>query len=333
MLKLLLVGPFPPPHGGVSVHVSMLRSLLSKRGIPCSVLNVSRGAPKSDQYVSIRGLWHFILLLSRYSLRGWSMHVHINGHNVKSWLVALAAGLVGMIGPGATLTVHSGMSPAYLGDRSFGQYLAWITTKFYRHIIAVSSEIKDALRLLPVAEARIEILPAFFPPAAASLELPATFELWFRTHHPVISTALFFRPEYGFDLCMHAMSELRRKHPHLGCVVMGDSESRPEGLPEHVFATGDVSHDACLALIARSDIYVRPTFADGDAMSVREAIALGTRVVASDVVSRPAGILCFKTGDASDLALKIDSLLPAARRPPAEPGSNPFHRLMELYPR
>jgi len=334
ILKVLLVGPFPPPHGGVSVHVLTLQGLLQKSGIPCRVLNISPGAPKSDRYDSIRGPSHFTLLLARYSLGGWSLHVHINGHNLKSWLVAFAAGLAGVTGPGAMLTIHSGMSPAYLTNRRFGRLVAWAASKFYRHIIAVNREIKDALCSLSVPEARIEILPAFLPAPAAALELPGDFEPWSRAHHPIISTALFYRPEYGFELLAQAISVLRMKHPRLGCVVMGDTESRPQGLPEHVFAIGDVTHEGCLGVIAQSDIFVRPTFSDGDAISVREAISLGTPVVASDVVRRPAGALCFKTGDARDLVSKIESVLSVASRPPAhssESGPNGIHRLLELY--
>jgi len=342
MLKLLLVGPFPPPHGGVSVHVLTLQGILQKSQIPCRVLNISSEAPKSDRYVSIRGPLHFMFLLARYSLNGWSLHVHINGHNVKSWLVAFAAGLVGMAGPGAMLTIHSGMAPAYLDERRSRRFLARATARLYRHIIAVSSEIKDALCSLSVPEARIEVLPAYLPAPNAPLALPDNFESWSATHHPVISTALFFRPEYGFRLLVQAMSELLKKHPQLGCVVMGDSESQPQGetqirthgLQQHMIAIGDVTHEDCLAIIARSEIFVRPTLSDGDSISVREAIALGTRVVASDVIRRPEGTLCFKTGDATDLALKIESLLSVAgprSRINSESASNGVHRLLALY--
>src|SRR5205085_5560132 len=131
---------------------------------------------------------------------------------------------------------------------------------------------------------------------------------------------------YCFDLLANAIAELRKKHPRLGCVVMGDSESRPLGLPEHIFAIGDLMHESCLAIIARSDVFVRATFSDGDAISVREAISLGTPVVASDVVSRPAGTLCFKTGEAMDLAAKVDSLISmsphAIPQPAPEPAEN-----------
>jgi glycogen(starch) synthase len=335
MLKLLLVGPFPPPHGGVSVHVLTLQELLLKSGMACRVLNISRGAPRSDRYVSVRGSVHFMLLLFGYSFRGWSLHVHINGHNVKSWLVALAAGLAGVIGRRsrtAMLTIHSGMSPAYLRGGRSARFLAWMTSAFYRHIIAVNSEIGDSLRFLPVPENRIQVFPAFFPAGRTLGSLPDGFEEWAREHNPVLSTALFFRPEYGFALLVQALAELRKKHPRLGCVVMGDSEFRPEGLDPHIYAIGDVTHQSCLAVIERSDIFVRPTFSDGDAISVREAIALGTPVVASDVVRRPAGTLCFKTGDPMDLASKIDSLLSGEDLlPGAEPDETGFHRLLELY--
>ncbi len=291
------------------MHVLTLHGLLVNSGIPCRVLNINRGAPESDCYVSVRGPLHFLFLLLQHSLKGWSLHVHINGHNIKSWLVALAAGLAGMTGPGTILTIHSGMSPAYLNERRSRRLLARMTARFYQHIIAVNSEIRDALRSLSVPASRIEILPAFLSTPAALPKLPENFEAWSNAHHPVISTALFFRPEYGFGLLAEAISELRKKHPRLGCVLMGDSESRPEGLQQHMFAIGDVTHESCLAIIARSDVFVRTTFSDGDAISVREALALGTPVVASDVVSRPSGTLCFKTGDVGDLASKIDTLL------------------------
>jgi glycogen(starch) synthase len=336
-VKILLVGPFPPPHGGVSVHVQTLQDLLLKSGIPCRVLNIDRGAPASDRYVSIRGSLHFILLLLSYSFKGWSLHVHINGHNVKSWLVAFTAGLAGVIGRrtrGSMLTIHSGMSPAYLNSGPFARCLAWATCGLYRHIIAVNFEIENALRSLPVRDQRIQVLPAFFPTGPTLRDLPESFEPWARTHDPILSTALFFRPEYGFPLLVQAISELRRKHPRLGCVVMGDSDSRPEGLPPHMFAIGDVTHESCLAVIARCDIFVRPTYSDADAVSVREAIALGTPVVASDVVSRPEGTLCFKTGDAGDLAAKIESLVTATgalRHVPSQSAESGIHRLLELY--
>src|SRR5205823_6671040 len=46
-VKLLLIGPYPPPHGGISVHVAEAKRQLDERGICCRVLNLDRRAPES----------------------------------------------------------------------------------------------------------------------------------------------------------------------------------------------------------------------------------------------------------------------------------------------
>jgi glycosyltransferase involved in cell wall biosynthesis len=44
------------------------------------------------------------------------------------------------------------------------------------------------------------------------------------------------------------------------------------------------------AALARSEVFLRPTDWDGDSVIVREALAVGARVVATDVSARPAGV-------------------------------------------
>jgi glycosyltransferase involved in cell wall biosynthesis len=140
---------------------------------------------------------------------------------------------------------------------------------------------------------------------------------WIERHRPLLSAALFFRPEYGFDLLIEGLAQLRRRHPALGCLVMGSGEQyaqavnrvREAGLENEVLLLGDVDHDRCLALISRSHVFVRPTLEDGDSISVREALALGVPVVASRVGSRPAGAILFHPGDVKDMLSKVELAL------------------------
>jgi glycosyltransferase involved in cell wall biosynthesis len=62
------------------------------------------------------------------------------------------------------------------------------------------------------------------------------------------------------------------------------------------------------------DVFVRPTYFDGDASSVREALALGVRVVASDTDFRPDGVRRFPCGDADALAAAMEAALHAPAR-------------------
>ena len=62
-------------------------------------------------------------------------------------------------------------------------------------------------------------------------------------------------------------------------------------------------------IIENSDIVLRPTHADGDAITIREALFLGKLILASDIVQRPQGTLLFKTRDQEDFYLQLSSLL------------------------
>jgi glycosyltransferase involved in cell wall biosynthesis len=170
---------------------------------------------------------------------------------------------------------------------------------------------------------------------------------WIDGHRPLVSTALFFRPEYGFELLVDALERLRADFPSLGCLVLGDGEGAAAAgralarrdARDWVLLAGDVPHPLCLALIARSDLFVRPALADGDAISVREALALSVPVVASDAGPRPAGVTLFASGERDALAARIGERLraPRPRRASAErdePGERrALERLLEIYRR
>src|SRR3989449_6019818 len=103
-MKVLFVGPYPPPHGGISVHVWSAHALLKRTGQQSSVLNVDPRAPESDAYIKISGPCDLLRELLRHVSNDWVLNVHTNGHNPKSWLIAFACGLAAQFGPGASLT-------------------------------------------------------------------------------------------------------------------------------------------------------------------------------------------------------------------------------------
>ena len=104
------------------------------------------------------------------------------------------------------------------------------------------------------------------------------------------------------SICLSPVSlRLSCLYPSVGCLVMGSGEQRAEaeerireaGLEENILLLGDVTHDACLALMSACDVFLRPTLEDGDSISVREALSLGVPVVASRVGTRRPAPSCF----------------------------------------
>jgi glycosyltransferase involved in cell wall biosynthesis len=182
------------------------------------------------------------------------------------------------------------------------------------------------------------MVPAYLMTERPEASLDPSILAWFGRHQPMLSTTLFFRPEYGFDLLATVVAQLRLRYPSVGCVVMGSGEQREEaerrihemGLEKNVLMLGDVNHDTCLALMSASDVFVRPTLEDGDSISVREALALGVPVVASDIGTRPAGAILFQRGDVGEMLSKVE-LAMAAKRDPKVPAADCMNRLMEIY--
>ncbi len=83
--------------------------------------------------------------------------------------------------------------------------------------------------------------------------------------------------------------------------------------------------------IAAADAFVRPTRADGDALSVREALALGTPVVATAVGHRPPGCLLVDAADAEALAAAMARAAASPRGAGIAPGPDPLDALHAIY--
>jgi glycosyltransferase involved in cell wall biosynthesis len=328
-MKILLIGPYPPPHGGISVHVSGIHRQLTAAGVQCEVLDTS----------NIRSRLRFAMALVPYAAGGWTLHLHTNGHNRNSWLLALLCGTAGQWSGGCVLTLHSGMMPGYVkSGPAWRKELAGFTCRRYSRVICVGPELQDAAISLGTPIARTEVAPACLTTVSPDVALDPQLDAWIQQHRPLLSTALFFRAEYGFDLLVEGLSHLRHWHPGLGCLVMGSGEQHAEaatlvreaGLDDHVRLLGDVDHDTCLTLMSRSDVFVRPTLEDGDSISVREALALGVPVVASRVGSRPPGAILFQPGDFKDMLAQIE-LAVSDRRREAAPAAGSMDRLLDVY--
>jgi glycosyltransferase involved in cell wall biosynthesis len=282
------------------------------------VLNIDPRAPHSDAYIKISGARGLVRELVRHAWNDWTFQVHTNGHNAKSWTISLACALAAQFGQGASLTLHSGMAPAYIrSSRGPVRSLMWMTCVLYRQIVCVNEEIAQAVVDLGIPQEQIQISPAFLPVEASPIPAPPEIESWLQRHSPIVTSTMFFRPEYGFEVLLQGARRLRAQYPGIGFLVMGSGDGlepaaqlvKKHGLDDVVFLAGDLDHPLCLSLMARSAVFVRPSFRDGDSISVREAAALGIQVVASNVGTRPEGVLLFKAGDVDGLVGQLAKAL------------------------
>jgi glycosyltransferase involved in cell wall biosynthesis len=336
-VRIALVGDYPPPYGGVSVHVRALERALAAGGHEVRVLDIGKGDHSGANVVRARGTVPYARELAAVAARGWLLHVHTNGANPKSWLVALAASRARRPGgPRGVLTVHSGLSPRWLAGSAERRALARAACAGFGRVIAVNGEIAESLVRLGVAAARVAVIPAFSPSQVAPGLPPPPFAPFRATHAPVYAAAVASGPTYGEDLLALAFADVRGRLPGAGLAVFGPGSAggplAARGVNGGVLALGEIPNEAALAVIAASDVFVRPTRADGDAVSVREALSQGRPVVASAVGHRPPGCLLFPAGDARALAAR---LVEAARLPPGAapllPVRDPLDGIFAIY--
>src|SRR5712692_9249171 len=307
--KVLIVGDFPPPYGGVAVHVEVLQRAVRSRGGECTVLDIGKGQLPADGVVPGGAYPSFVARLFGHALRGYLIHVHTSGANPKSWALAAvcaAAGKLARVPP--LITFHSGLAPGWLAaDPAWAKVAGAVGNSFGR-VVAVSEDIREALLCCGVARERIEVLPAFTPSFLQPGTPPAGFRELREEAAPLYCAMLAPGPVYGAEVLLRAFAEVHQRNPRARLALYGPATLELELLRWAGAATyamrafGELHRQAALALIAGSDVFVRPTLADGDSVSVREAVALGRVVVATSVGTRPPEARLAPPGDAAALA-------------------------------
>lgn len=329
-LRVALVGDWPPPHGGLSVHVAALAGHLAARGVDVRVLDIGRGHHAAADVRRARGPRRYALALAGVAAEGRLVHVHTNGANPRSWLVALAGGRARCAtAPRGVLTIHSGLCPAWLAASPRRRGLAAWACAAYGRVVAVSEAIAAAIAGAGVPSRRIAVLPPFSPSMLSPGAAPPALAPFRAARRPLFAAALAPGRTYGADVLRAAFAVVRARLPGAGLVAFGPGTEALAG--EGVLALGDVPHGAALAVIAAADVFVRPTRADGDAVSVREALALGTAVVASAAGHRPPGCLLVPPDDMAALAAGMERAAAAPRAAARLAGPDPFDALDAMY--
>jgi glycogen(starch) synthase len=330
--RILLIGDYPPPYGGLSVQVASLARLLAARAdTEVRVLDIGAGRrERRPGCLPARGPLRLATTIVSHARRGFTPHVHTNGHNRKSWLMTFGCTAVAAAGGRrAVVSLGSGLMPAFLEAAGpVVRTLARTGLAAAGAVIVRNEHARAALTELGVAPRKLAVLSGFYGVATAEIgDVAADVSDFRQRHDPLIGAIATRGPEYGLALLIDAAARLRRKHPRLGVLFLGP-DRLDDGCPDWALPLGECERPALLGALQQLDVFVRPTYFDGDASSVREAQALGVRVVASDTDFRPEGVRRFPCGDADALASAIDDAL---AEPPRRADSTSLSALLVLY--
>lgn len=316
-MNILLMGAFPPPYGGVQVHMVELRDHLRRNGHNCVGINLTKHRKANADGVfyprtALGVLW--LLCRLEYDV----IHLHIGG-DLPMRFIVLCLLCSWIPGKRVFLTFHSGGYSSSDEAKAAGPAtIRGFVLRQLDGLIAVNNDIADVFLRYGALPNRVHVISPWTSPSALPRgPIPEDLQHFLRAHSPLLTTVGLLEPEYDLALQIDALEKVRAQWPQAGLVIVGSGsleeslrrQIRGKPYGDHVRLCGDVPRPATLRLIEGSNIFLRTTLYDGDALSVREALHLGVPTIATDNGMRPEGVLLIPVSNAEMLVQAISTAL------------------------
>lgn len=327
---LAILGSYPPPYGGVGVHVRRLCPLLDARGIRYVVYNATSDVGDGRRIVGVYGRRRTWLL--RYLFTGTEPVIYMMSARLAAWLVG--ALMASWRGKHLLVRLRDTSLPDWIERSWWRRMLAGFALRRMSGVVGVSRRLVEAAASLGIAADKLHWAPGFLPPGEETIDRDAVAPaVWAfaDVHRPLICACgkvCWYEGQdlYGLDHLVELAGRLKPDYPDLGIVVCfwdhkAEEQRYLDELMQRAAAIGaadnvlfNTQSGTFVPVIAASDVFVRPTNTDGDANSIREALSLGIPAVASDAVERPAGTRLFRTRDLNDFEMSVRAALETSGR-------------------
>lgn len=290
-LRILLVGPVPPPAGGMANQTRQFKRLLENEGHTVRLL--STNAPYRPAWVaSLRGLRAvFRLLPYTGQLLSAAKHcdlVHVMANSGWAWhLLAAPAVLIAYArGTPVVVNYRGGLAREFLARR--GHFVKWTLSRAdalvvpSRFLQGIFSEHGMLAQIIP----NVVDVDVFRPGARAASD---------PLQPPHIVVARNLEHVYGNDTAIRAFARLREHLPAAQMTIAGTGPQhgalealvRQLRLTSAVRFAGALETEAMVLLYQSADVVLNPSRADNAPNSILEALACGIPVVSTDVGGVP----------------------------------------------
>ncbi|MGN7165699.1 glycosyltransferase [Paenibacillus cellulositrophicus] len=326
-MKVVFIGPLPPPRGGVSVHLSRLSAVMEQQGIDYEIYNEVKGAARSPHVHPLNRYRRFLFKIP--FLKGDILHFHTIDPRLRSLL-----GLYKRLGQKIILTVHGvNLEDQIRHAGPLRRRILLRSLKSIDLIICVNEDTTRFLHELGFRHDRVVTIPAYIHPLERAEEaraIPAGVYTFMEEADFAICAngyVRFYRGEdlYGFDLLIQLMKELRGRGRRIRLLIAvmgvsaqtGEERSHYMRLQRELDAYGlssdvmfyEVEDTEFYPILKKSHLFIRTTNTDGYGMSIAESLHGRIPCAASDVCRRPEGTVLFRSRDLADLAAKVSDII------------------------
>lgn len=285
---VVIVAPFPPPYGGMSLQANQLCELLKQEEVSVKRINTNQKLTGWLSFVErifvLRTLAHFVLFCIKIWQAAQPKAVfHIFSNSYTSFFLWTGA---------ATLIGRKREAPVIINYRGglANEFLAkWRTPA--SSIFRQANKIVVPSRYLEFVFLQNRISTQIIPNIISS-ELPRRPSGEIKTPHLVVNRN--FEPMYNLPCALRAFAMVQAVIPEAKLTLIGEGPQRAElerwaqnfGL-QHVQFTGKLKNQEVIRELLDCDVMLNPTNVDNMPISVIEAMALGIPVVSTNVGGVP----------------------------------------------
>jgi hypothetical protein len=307
--KILIIGPFPPPIGGVSTFL--------KRYV-CHNINYYRRVYHGNKIKKIKDLVYLLTCPLKINL-------FINEKNIYVFLILLMRFFPSHI------IYYDHNFPLKLGikTRVFKLFLykaneIWVVN----HNIKNNFEINFKINRNKIFVKCPFIAPNLNDENQILRSYPVSIFHFINTFSPILLVNAWRYSKikgidlYGIDLCIRLIERLKENgYTNVGLILAIPDFNSDEMIKDNdgraILTALKTNNNLFLLsgqrelwpLFKKIDVFLRPTCTDGDALSIRESLYFNKPVIASDVTIRPNGVNLFRNRNFDDFELKTINVL------------------------
>ena len=334
-LNVLLVGGFPLPYGGISVHIERLHEFIINNGDECQILFT--GFNKSKLINNKDIVWIFdIFKLFKLKKTKTIVHIHVSAFRnlLKIYLLSRFFNNQRKL-----ITIHSGTFIKKLKKQSkFKNYFLRKVLGNFNYIIAVNIEQKQSLSsILEVNSDKIVVIPAFIHPIASRKDFNnEDISLIEQSTKIKIVMSGYLQDYYGYDLIIDYLENNKKYFGFFIFYGTHDQEykniiiNRIKIMDNAHFFT-DLSPTQFNWLLKNADVYVRNTDRDGDCVAIREAAYWGVKICASNSVTRPIETELFSFNNKFEFENAVQNVINQPNSGKIDRGINYANNIYEVY--
>ncbi len=334
-LNVLLVGSYPPPYGGISVHIERLHRFINNRSDKCQILHT--GFNKSELIKNNNIIWVFDVI-KLFKLKKTKSIVHIHASAFRNLLKIYLLSRF-FKNQSKLITIHSGTFNKKLNKQlKFKHYFLRKVLGNFNYIITVNIEQKQLLsNVLRIDSDKIVVIPAFIHPISSLEDFDnEDISLIEQSNKIKIVMSGYLQNYYGYDLVLEYL-ENNKKYFGLFIFYGTHNEeyknriiSRIEILDNaHYFI--DLSPQQFNWLLKNADVYLRNTDRDGDCVAIREAAYWGVKVCASNAVTRPIGTELFSFNNKFEFENAVRNVMNQPNSGKIDSGINYANNIYKVY--